>query len=67
MGAVETRLIGSPSPYEARLHKFRALAILIATGVVVYFLGTALGAPTAVLSPFFSVFMAPVPFVVSAP
>ena len=33
------------------------------TGVFVYFLGAALGAPTAVLSPFFSVFMAPVPFV----
>jgi hypothetical protein len=63
MGAVETRLIGSPSPYEARVHKFRALAVLIASGVFVYFLGTVLGAPTAVLSPFFSVFMAPVPFV----
>lgn len=37
--------------------------MLIGAGVVVYFLGAVLGAPTAVLSPFFSVFMAPVPIV----
>lgn len=40
------------------------LALLIGAGIVVYLLGAILGAPTSVLSPFFSVFMAPVPFVV---
>jgi len=39
------------------------LAVLIGAGVLVYFLGAVLGAPRAVLSPFFSVFMAPVPIV----
>jgi hypothetical protein len=63
MSAVETGRIGSPPLLQARARKFRVLAVLIGAGVFVYFLGAAFAAPTAVLSPFFSVFMAPVPLV----
>src|SRR5215210_7066958 len=63
MSAVETTRVGSPYPATAGTRKFRLLAVLIIVGVFIYFLGAVLGAPTAVLSPFFSVFMVPVPFV----
>jgi hypothetical protein len=64
MSAVETgRMSLSPST-GGGARRFRQLALLLVGGVVLYFLGALLGAPTSVLSPFFSVFMAPVPFVV---
>lgn len=64
MNAVETGRFGMPPPVATGARRFRALAFLIGAGLVVYLLGAALGAPTSVLSPYFSVFMLPVPFVV---
>jgi hypothetical protein len=64
VSAVETGRFGIPPPVGAAARRFRALAVLTSAGLVVYLLGAALGAPTSVLSPYFSVFMLPVPFVV---
>ena len=64
MNAVETRRVGIAPPDARGARTFRLLALLIASGLLIYLLGAILGAPTSVLSPFFSVFMAPVPFVV---
>ncbi len=64
MNAVETRRVGIVPPDARGARTFRLLALLIAGGLLIYLLGAILGAPTSVLSPFFSVFMAPVPLVV---
>lgn len=64
MSAVETGRFGIPPPVTAGARRFRALALVIGAGLIVYMLGAVLGAPTSVLSPYFSVFMLPVPFVV---
>jgi hypothetical protein len=64
MGAVETGRFRMSPPVSSGARRFRALALLIGAGLAVYFLGAALGAPTSILSPYFSVFMLPVPFAV---
>jgi hypothetical protein len=64
MNAVETRRVGIAPPDARGARTFRLLVLLIAGGLLIYLLGSILGAPTSVLSPFFSVFMAPVPLVV---
>jgi len=63
ISAVDPTQIESASPVLGRARTFRLLSFIIGAGISVYFLGAVLGAPTAVLSPLFSVFMAPVPFV----
>lgn len=63
MSAAETDQIGLPSPVEAHAPTYGALTLLIGVSVLAYFLGALLGAPTAILIPFVSVFMAPVPLV----
>jgi len=63
MSAVDTHRIGL-APFPARARRFRLLVVGLGGAYAAYFLATVGGAPSSLLSPLFSVFMLPVPFVV---
>jgi hypothetical protein len=63
MSAVDTHRIGL-APFPARVRRFRLLVVALGGAYTAYFLATVGGAPSSLLSPLFSVFMLPVPFVV---
>jgi len=61
--AIETHRFGTAGPPRRHAQTFRALALLVSAAYAAYALATVAGAPRAMLSPLFNIFMLPVPFV----
>lgn len=64
MSAADTHRIAIASPASGRARRFQFVVLVVAGAYVAYFAATVSGAPSDLLSPLFSVFMLPVPFVV---
>ena len=64
MSAVDPHQIDISRSTSSRARRFRFLVIAVGSAYTVYLLAAVAGAPSGLISPLFSVFMLPVPFVV---